>query len=99
MSRGRASLSEIMGKAGAERGKAGLTLSDLPELLGEGMPELPQSAVGRHRLLRALKGRFGPNFRSLPGVSDLVKEFDDNIATEQKLTKLRGIRLADFQKK
>jgi hypothetical protein len=95
----RASLAEIMGKRGSEIAERGIRLADLPELLGEGMPELPQNAVGRFRLLRSLKARFGPNFRSLPGVAGVVKEFDENLEYEKKLEKIRGIKLEDFRKK
>lgn len=92
MSRGRASLSEIMGKRGAEMSSAGLTLEDLPELLGEGMPELTRDALGRHRLLRSLKQRFGMNFRALPGVSKLVEQFDEEVRFEEKIKKLKQIK-------
>lgn len=90
----RASLSEIMGKAGAEKAKQGLKLSHLPEVFGEAMPELPHNAVGRYRLLRSLKARFGPNFRSLPGVSDILKEFDGVLETERTVHKIRNIKYA-----
>lgn len=89
----RASLSEIMGKSGAEHGSSGnLTLKALPEILGDAMPHLPQNSVGRYRLLRSLKARFGPNFRSLPGVTDLLKEFDGVLDTERKVQRLRAIK-------
>lgn len=90
----RASLSEVMGKAAANKAEGGgLRLEHLQELLGEGMPDLPKDAVGRHRLIRSLKNRFGNNFRSLPGVGELVKRFDDEIAMEHRISKLRAIKL------
>ena len=87
-----------MGSAGAERG-ASLRLEHLPELLGEAMPDLPKDAVGRYRLLRSLKARFGPNFRALPGVDGLLKEFDSVLETERKLASLKAIKLSSFKKK
>ncbi len=87
----RNSLAELMGSAASGKGE-NLTLSHLPEVLGEAMPELPKSPLGRHRLIRSLQQRFGPNFRSLPGVKNLVKEFDDEIAFEVKLAKLKNSR-------
>ena len=89
----KSSLAEIMGKAGAEYSSAGLRLEHLPEVLGEAMPDMPKNAIGRHRLLRSLKQRFGPNFRSLPGISDVVKEFDSVVQTEITISKLRNIKL------
>ncbi len=56
------------------------------------MPELPRNSVGRHRLIRSLQQRFGPNFRTLPGVMGLVKEFDDDIKLEQRIGKLKALR-------
>jgi len=74
MSRGKegpASLNELMGKQGGE-----LTLDNLPGILGEKMPEIPLDRVGRFRLSRALKNRFGDGFRNIPGVKSLLKDFD-----------------------
>lgn len=89
----RTSLSEIMGKSGADAGSSGrLTLKALSDILGDAMPELPHNAVGRYRLLRSLKARFGPNFRSLPGVSDLMKEFDGVLHVERTVQHLKSIK-------
>lgn len=84
-------LAELMGKD-ASGEKQGLSLSHLPDILGEAMPELPRNPLGRHRLIRSLQQRFGQNFRSLPGVKDIVKQFDDEIAFEVKLQKMRNLR-------
>lgn len=86
----KATLAELMGSTGAEAGK--LSLSHLPEILGEAMPELPKTSLGRHRLIRSLQQRFGDNFRSLPGIKDLIKEFDDDMALERKIAKLKAIK-------
>ncbi len=90
MSAGRkATLAELMGKQGSD-GK--LSLTHLPDLLGEAMPELPKSPVGRHRLIRSLQQRFGVNYRSLPGVKDLVEEFDREIAHAIRVAKIKAIK-------
>ena len=67
-------LGELMGNQDGE-----LRLSNLSELLGEKMPELPRDSVGRFRLMRALKNRLGDGFRNLPGVKNLIKEFDSEV--------------------
>lgn len=85
----RASLAELMGPQAAG---GGMKLSNLHEILGESMPELPRNPVGRHRLVRSLQQRFGPNFRSLPGVANLMKEFDDEMKFEVKLARMRAIK-------
>lgn len=84
------SLAEVMGTKGATHG---LTLDKLPEVLGDAMPELPRTAVGRHRLIRSLQQRFGPNFRSLPGVSDLVAEFDRDLELERKVAQIAALKM------
>jgi hypothetical protein len=86
----RTSLAEMMGSQAAS--KTELRLSHLPDILGEAMPELPRDPVGRHRLIRALQQRFGPNFRSLPGLKNLIKEFDDDLDFEKKVAKMKAIQ-------
>ncbi len=67
-------LNELMGKkANMER------LEDLPEMLGEKMPEVEFNAVGRLRLLKALRNRFGEGFRNLPGISKILEDFDQEV--------------------
>lgn len=85
------SLAELMGTTAADAGGK-LSLKQLPEILGDAMPDLPRNAVGRHRLIRSLQNRFGSNFRSLPGLKDLIKEFDDEAAFEVKLARMKAIR-------
>ena len=86
----KASLAELMGSKAA--GSGGLSLKQLPDVLGDAMPELPRNAVGRYRLIRALQQRFGDNFRALPGVSGLVKEFDEDIKFESRVNMLKAIK-------
>lgn len=86
------SLAEIMGSSASSKGD-GLRLSNLAEILGDAMPEMPKNQLGRHRLVRALQQRFGQNWRSLPGVKNLVKEFDDEVAFETKLKKIQSVKI------
>ncbi len=90
---GKQSLQEIMGKKGAASSKERkLTMDDLPSLLGDGMPKLQFSPLGRVRLFRALKQRFGNGFRNVPGVSDIVAEFDDSTRFEVSVRKMGKIK-------
>lgn len=89
------SLAEMMGATAAKTGQSGkLSLSQLPEILGDGCPDIPKNAVGRHRLIRSLQQRFGPNWRSLPGVKDLVVEFDSDVELEMRIARLKKIKYA-----
>lgn len=67
-------LNEIMGKQGGD-----LTLDNLPDILGEKMPELPRNSLGRYRLTKALRNRFGEGYRNLPGIKILLQEFDKEV--------------------
>lgn len=86
------SLAEMMGSNGAHQSTNGLQLSRLHEILGDATPELPRNAVGRHRLIRALNQRFGKNFRSLPGISNLIKQFDSDLEVEKKIAHISSIK-------
>lgn len=73
-----ASLAELLGKDNDKE----LSLNDLPKILGEKMPELPVNRVGRFRLNNALKLRFGPGYKNIPGIKNILSEFDSQIETE-----------------
>lgn len=89
----KASLSEVMGKNASKLVQGGVKMSDLPELLGEAMPDIDLSNVGRIRLIRAIKQRFGANFRSLPGLKNIVKEFDDRAKLAVTTEKIRAVKM------
>ena len=74
-----AGLGELLGSA-ADKGE--LSFKDLPEILGEKMPEIPMTRIGKFRLINALSQRFGPGFRDIPMVSNILKEFDSKVSDE-----------------
>lgn len=77
-SKGHVSLAELMG--GSMSANKTPTLKDLPALLGEKMPEVSYDRIGRMRLTNALTQRFGPQYRNLPHISNILKEFDSEVA-------------------
>jgi len=90
MSRPKAHMSEVMGKTGATQK---ITLANLPEILGEKMPRLPLNRVGKVRLIQALKNRYGGSYRNLPGVSELLHEFETETEHDDMLAKMRKIKI------
>jgi len=87
------SLGELMGKSGGTSAKSRkLTLDDLGDLLGERMPNLEYNPVGRLRLTTALRERFGDNYKNLPGISDIISEFDHETKHNVKLQEMKMIR-------
>lgn len=86
------SLGELMGSAGKKAESKKLSLDDLGELLGERMPKLDFTPVGRLRLTTALRNRFGDQYKNLPGISDVMKEFDKEAAFNVKLQEMKSIK-------
>lgn len=76
-----------MGKQGDT---TSLGLKDLPKLLGEKMPELPRNRIGKFRLLNALSQRFGPGYTNIPMVSEILKQFDQEVETENVIRLNKG---------
>lgn len=86
------SLNELMGRSGAAVHKRKLNLNDLHDLLGERMPKLEFNPIGRLRLTNALRNRFGNEYHNLPGIGDIMKEFDHESAFSVKLQEMKQIR-------
>lgn len=89
---GKANLNELMGGKGRESKKRKLTLDDLEDLMGERLPKLEYSPRGRYRLLTALRNRFGDNFKALPGISDILEEFDKEAQFAVKLQEMKMLK-------
>lgn len=86
------SINELMGSSG-ESGKAnGMSLDSLKDLLGDRMPKLEFTPVGRLRLTTALRNRFGNGYRSLPGIDDIMREFDSEAKFNVKLQEMKMLR-------
>lgn len=85
-------LNEIMGSSGDKAKSRKLSVGDLENLLGERMPKLEYTPVGRLRLTTALRNRFGDNYRTLPGIDDILKDFDDHASFNVKLMEMRQIK-------
>lgn len=86
------SINELMGKGGSGAKSRDLSLDDLGELLGERMPKIEFSPVGRMRLTTALRNRFGDGYRNLPGIDEIMKEFDEHAAFNVKLQEMKQIK-------
>lgn len=85
------SLGELMGKTGGAKGK-NLSLDDLGDILGERMPKLEFNPIGRMRLTAALRVRFGDGYRNLPGINNILSEFDEEAAFSVKLQEMKMIK-------
>jgi hypothetical protein len=86
------SLNELMGSGGQAAKSRKLSLDDLGNLLGERMPKLEYTPVGRLRLTTALRNRFGDSYKNLPGISDIMQEFDREAHFGVKLQEMKMIK-------
>ncbi len=83
------SINELMGKSG-KSGK--LSINDLGGLLGERLPKIEYTPIGRLRLTTALENRFGKNYRNMPGIDDILKEFDDEAKFNVKMQEMKLLK-------
>jgi len=84
---GNATLGELIGGHNQE-----MSLTNIGDILGEKLPELPKNSVGRFRLVKALQQRFGDGFRNIPGVSNILKDFDEDIRFDSQISKMKLIK-------
>lgn len=65
---------------------------ELPSLLNylkpEEVPHIDATPIGRHRLISALKNKFGIMYKNRPGVEGLIKEYDDKARIVKNTIKL-----------
>lgn len=88
----KASLNELMGSGGSKAKERDLGLDDLKEVLGERMPKMEYSPIGRMRLVNALKKRFGDDYEHIPGISNVLSEFDKEIKFAVTMNKMKLIK-------
>lgn len=85
-------LNELMGSAGSTAKTRKLSLDDLGDILGEKMPKLEFHPVGRLRLTSALRNRFGDGYKNIPGIEDILKQFDDEASFRVRLEEMKMIK-------
>lgn len=83
-----ATLNEIMGN----KTNGQLTMADLKSVLGDSMPTIELNKVGRFRLLQALRNRFGDNYRNIPGVKNILDDFDKELNIDLQIRKNKGAK-------
>lgn len=54
----------------------------------EEMPSVEPTPLGRHRLVQALRNKYGETYRNKPGVIQAIKDFDDQSGLIKKTIKL-----------
>lgn len=59
-------------------------------LLGEDMPDITPTPLGRFRLISALKSKFGPSYRNYPQASEVLSHFDSEMSYFSKIREMGG---------
>ena len=68
-----------------------LRTKDIEKLLGDQMPVLSASPVGRLRLLGALKNKLGQNFKSNQRARTILKDFDEVLGDRRNILLQRKV--------
>jgi len=55
----------------------------------EEIPHIDGSPLGRHRLIQTLRNKYGEGFRNKPGISRILKDFDEQRDLMVKIIKAR----------
>jgi hypothetical protein len=87
------SIGELMGGSGEKAKGRKLTLDDLGNLLGERLPKLEFTPVGRLRLTTALRNRFGDQYKNLPGINDILSDFDSEAKLNVKVQEMKMLKV------
>jgi len=75
--------------AGMKERVPDLDLSVIRKALGDSVPVLGASPVGRVRLMRALQGRFGKGFKNLPEAKAALTDFDSQRKEIREVMEMR----------
>lgn len=86
---GNITLNELMGQKGDHVKDHGLDFEDLKLLLGERMPHLQFDPLGRHRLIHALRDRFGANYKNMPEIQGILSKFDEHAKREVEFHRIK----------
>lgn len=85
------SLQELVGAAGNKSSdQPQFGLDDLKDILGEKMPDLSYDRVGQVRLVNALHQRFGVEYMNVPGVKNIMTEFEKEMKINSVIKANRG---------
>ena len=92
---GLATLGELMGKHGGNAQSGGLSMENIHDLLGHEMPSIDYTPLGRIRLSRALQRRFGSNYKNIPGISQIINDFENKYKLERLVREIKYTNRSD----
>jgi hypothetical protein len=67
-----------------------LNLAPIQDALGDEMPEISPTPLGRYRLVTALQYKFGNNYRNIPKARAALEHFDSEHEFFQKYRRIKA---------
>jgi hypothetical protein len=67
-----------------------MNMGPIKDVLGDDMPEITPTPLGRFRLVSALRNKFGDNYNNVPKAKIALTHFDNEHDYFRKLRKIRG---------
>lgn len=67
-----------------------MDMHPIKQVLGEQTPAVTPDALGRHRLMNALKQKFGPGYRNHPEATKARSHFESEFNHFRQLRKLKA---------
>lgn len=69
-----------------------MDMGPIPGILGEDMPHITPTPLGRLRLTAALRNKFGASYKNIPHVADAIQHFDNQHAYFKKIRSMKGVK-------
>lgn len=70
--------------------KLQMNMGPIKDVLGDDMPEIGPTPLGRFRLISALANKFGQNYKNIPKAKKALDHFDNEHKFFSTLRKLQG---------
>lgn len=67
-----------------------MDLGPIKDVLGDAMPEITPTPLGRYRLVSALQNKFGSNYRNTPSALKALTHFDNEHKYFKALRQIAG---------
>jgi len=69
-----------------------MDLTPFKSLFGEDLPNIEANTVGKIRLIKMLRHKFGVNYRNFPQAKKLIDYFNSEMEFNKKVIKIRSGR-------
>lgn len=67
-----------------------MEMGPIKDALGDDMPQITPDALGKYRLMMALKNKYGANYRNVPMAASAMKHFENEHALFKGIRKIQS---------